>query len=558
MTTASSTSVTRIDAHPLTPSIPDSPGQSFRLCRGFSTERTSFAIDHHDVPGLRTIISRVKQLGYAEAAIRQRLGLQDLADLQWRGLPMYRKEHLTAGDPLALLIDLFLLQGTLRANEIEQLFAPSECELLTRTGLLAIDEMGRARSRASLFPVADHLIFSDHAWPELPHPGYAEVPPNQVMFVGGDSRTLVRCTRRRPVRAALDLCTGSGVQALFAAAHSEHVVAVDINPRAVRCAHFNAQVSGITNLNVLVGDLFEPVRTERFDLIVANPPFVPSPLNTLMFRDGGPSGEDVQRRIVAGLPNHLAPGGIAHIITELGQRDGEPLVDRVRQWLNGAPMDIHVFRFREYSAMKYAIGHAKGNDYDEFLHSVDQWASNLRNHHYARVVVALLSFQWSDPASGPPWSRVEESQPPQRAAGAEIEAAFAAERIAHRHDWRETIRHCRLRCTGPIALLDAQLLGTELRANAKATLLGQSLTVEHQLDRVEREILNHVDGLFSLADISRALEKCKINREQIVAGLTSLVRRRLITVQIQNESSGACCDKQEAAQLPAGNTQASA
>jgi hypothetical protein len=504
--------------------------QAFRSCCDFATERASFAVGDRDVPALQSVLFRIKKLGYSEAVVRERLGLQDLADLQWRGLPMYFGERLADRDQLALLTDLFLLQGTLPANEVERILDPPERDVLTRSGLLSIDKVGRARARSSLFPVADRLIFSDHAWPELPHPGYSDVPSDQVMFVGGDSRMLVRCTRRRPARASLDLCTGSGVQALFAAAHSERVVAVDISPRAVRCAHFNAQVSGITNLDVVPGDLFEPVRGERFDLITANPPFVPSPLHTLRFRDGGSSGEDVQKRIVAGLPNHLAPGGIAHMITELGERDGEPLVDRVRQWLSGAPMDIHVLRFREYSAIKYAIGHAKGNDYGEFLHSVDQWASNLRNQHYSRIVVALVSFQWSDPASGPPWSVIEESQPPQRAAGAEIEAAFVAQRMVRRNDWSEVVQRRSLRRAGPIALVDARLLGTELGANAKATLLGRALVVEHQLNQVERQILNHIDERPTLAELSAALGRFHVSREQTVAGITSLARRRLIIV----------------------------
>lgn len=86
---------------------------------------------------------------------------------------------------------------------------------------------------------------------------------------------------------------------------------MDINPRAALCASFNAQVLGSTNVEIMVGDLFEPVKGEHFDLITANPPFVPSPVNSIGYRDGGHSGEDVQRRIIAGLPQYLAPGGIA-------------------------------------------------------------------------------------------------------------------------------------------------------------------------------------------------------------------------------------------------------
>ena len=423
-----------------------------------------FLLDDSDLPPLREVISSLARIRYSEKPVLERLGLASFSDLQWRATPMYREERLANRDPLALAIELFLLQSSVSEPELATLFAnKSSRHALIRTGLLAIDDTGRARARASLFPVGKRLFFSDHAWPELPHPGYKTVPYDQVMFVGGDSRALAHCTPRRPVRAALDLCTGSGIQSLLAAEHAERVVAVDINERAARCTRFNAQISSATNLEVVVGDLFEPVRQEgfrqRFDLITANPPFVPSPLNTLGFRDGGRSGEDIQKRIVAGLPDHLAPGGSAHMITELGERDNEPLAHRLREWLAGSPMDINILRLREFSATKYAIGHAKGDDYDVFLDSVQSWAGNLRAQGYRRVVVVLISFQWSDPASGPPWVRVDETQAPQRAAGAEIEAAFRAERLSRRLDLPHTLNRCWLRRTGPIALLDAQLLG---------------------------------------------------------------------------------------------------
>jgi hypothetical protein len=310
----------------------------------------------------------------------------------------------------------------------------------------------------------------------------------------------------------------------------ERVVAVDINERAARCARFNARVSGASNLDVVVGDLFEPVHGERFDLITANPPFVPSPLNTLGFRDGGRSGEDIQKRIVAGLPDHLAPGGSAHMVTELGERDNEPLANRLRQWLAGAPMDIHILRLRESSATKYAIGHAKGDDYDVFLDSVQSWASNLRAQGYQRVVVVLISFQWSDPSSGPPWVRVDETQAPQRPAGAEIEAAFAAERLSRRPDLHETLKRSWLRRAGPIALLDAQLLGGEMKSHAKATLLGQALPVEHQLDPVERELLNLLEKRTAVSDLITRSSRLHIVEDRVLTAITSLQRRRLVCI----------------------------
>lgn len=116
------------------PAVSDqqSPAKGCEGSRGFATERASFAIDDRTVPILQSIMFRIKKLGYSEAGIRQRLGLQDLADLQWRALPMYRSERLTTRDKLALSIELFLLQGALTKNEVGQLLDPSERDVFIK------------------------------------------------------------------------------------------------------------------------------------------------------------------------------------------------------------------------------------------------------------------------------------------------------------------------------------------------------------------------------------------------------------------------------------------
>ena len=322
------------------------------------------------------------------------------------------------------------------------------------------------------------------------------------MWVGSDSRYLARCTVRRPFRTALDLCTGSGIHALLAAAHTQRVLAVDINPRAASCTRFNSHVLGISNLNVEVGDLYEPARGEQFDLITANPPFVPSPLDDLLFRDGGRSGEDIQKRIIAGLRHHLAPGGIAQVITKFGERDGEPLVQRIREWLDGATMDVHVLRLGEHTAMKYAVGHAQGDDYETFLGSIAQWARNLRAQGYVRIVSLVISFRWSrTPPRSHHGTASTTSPPPRQTAGTEIEAAFRAERLTRQLNWPELLQQSSLMRAGSIALLDAQVLGSDLRAKSKATLLGQALKIEHLLDPLEREILTRIRGCTSMAEL---------------------------------------------------------
>jgi HemK-related putative methylase len=111
----------------------------------------------------------------------------------------------------------------------------------------------------------------------------------------------------------LDMGTGSGVCAVFAAKHAQRVVAVDINAAAVRCAGINALLNRLEHrIEVRHGDLFEPVLDERFDLVLFNPPFVQgAPQDD---RDRAWRSNDVAERFAAGLGAHLKPGGSALIL----------------------------------------------------------------------------------------------------------------------------------------------------------------------------------------------------------------------------------------------------
>jgi len=118
---------------------------------------------------------------------------------------------------------------------------------------------------------------------------------------------------------ALDMGTGSGVGAIFAARSGYQVVAVDINPEAVRCARVNVLMNGLEDrVQVRLGDLFAPVAGETFDLILFNPPYfrgTPKDLLDLAWRS-----VDVLERFAAGLPSALGPGGQAWIVLST---DGE-------------------------------------------------------------------------------------------------------------------------------------------------------------------------------------------------------------------------------------------
>jgi release factor glutamine methyltransferase len=120
-------------------------------------------------------------------------------------------------------------------------------------------------------------------------------------------------TRDRSGQTALDPFTGSGILAIAAARAGARTTAIDVSRRAVVCAAINARLKGV-RMRALRGDVFAPVAGERFDLIVANPPYLPGEVDgpvrgAARAWEGGPDGRRLIDRFLADVPRHLAPGG---------------------------------------------------------------------------------------------------------------------------------------------------------------------------------------------------------------------------------------------------------
>ncbi|MEV7014699.1 HemK2/MTQ2 family protein methyltransferase [Streptomyces sp. NPDC093991] len=122
-----------------------------------------------------------------------------------------------------------------------------------------------------------------------------------------------------PGAAVLDVGTGSGALALAAARRGARVTAVDVSRRAVCAARLNALRAGLS-VQVLRGNLFEPVRGRSFDLVLANPPYVPAPRAHRPPRgaarawDAGGDGRLVLDRICHEAPGLLRPGGVLLLV----------------------------------------------------------------------------------------------------------------------------------------------------------------------------------------------------------------------------------------------------
>jgi len=144
-----------------------------------------------------------------------------------------------------------------------------------------------------------------------------------------------------PKSQILDVGTGSGVIALSLAMQfpEAEVFAVDISDEALSLAGENAARLGLSQrVRFQKGDLLENL-AERFDLIVANLPYVSMNDRHLLAREvlhdpdvalfAGPTGDELVRRLIEQAPGHLNAGGL--LALEIGVNQGEGLREFLRQ-----------------------------------------------------------------------------------------------------------------------------------------------------------------------------------------------------------------------------------
>jgi SAM-dependent methyltransferase len=147
---------------------------------------------------------------------------------------------------------------------------------------------------------------------------------------------------RTPCESFLELCGGTGVAALLASESAARSYSVDITRRSTVFAEFNAALNQTPRFQALEGDLYDPVKGETFDRIVAHPPYMPANENSQIFRDGGPEGEEVTRGILRGLADFLRPGGQLYVTAILSDRRDAPVEARVRDMLGPAEGEFDV------------------------------------------------------------------------------------------------------------------------------------------------------------------------------------------------------------------------
>ena len=341
--------------------------------------------------------------GYTLEAVTQRLGPNVFAHLS-AGEVAPLVYATSGGDPLDVLARLFLIGEPVPITAAREALTPLPPERWAAGGLLTIDG-DLVAGRVVIRPLGDPancLVVHDR-----PHP-FGPVAADHVLGVSASTAALAGATIRRPIGAAFDLGTGCGVQAVYAAAHSSRVVASDVNPRAVALATLTMALNGLDHVSVHLGDRFDPVAGDQFDLIVSNPPYVISPLRRYLFRDSGLPVDALCRSIVGMAPDHLVVGGHCQLLASWAHVAGEDWRQRLETWFAGTGCDAYVLQREALAPADHAASWLRQTEHGETWRTdFDEWMAFCTTHGIEAIGFGLITMRKRD--SGPTWFRAEEA-----------------------------------------------------------------------------------------------------------------------------------------------------
>jgi hypothetical protein len=474
--------------------------------------------DPGDFTRLRDVFEKA---GYSDKGVLDVIGVKDFPSMKGTDVPLLLRRT-KDNSPLNTLIRLFLIEAPCNMDAVKLAVLPMKLESLVEAGIVQMDGAS-VTAAVKLMPYKNfHIAF------DLPCMLQSGSRKNYVMGIGSSTLTLANLTIRKQSRRTLDLGAGCGIHAFLAAGHSGSVIATDLNPRAVRFAEFNARLNNLSHVQCLEGDLFGPVKGEKFDLVVSNPPFVISPETQYIYRDGGMEGDRITQKIISEVPEFLNEGGYCQILCNWAELRGQDWKDRLHKWFEGTGCDAWVLRSETLDAETYAltwIRHTEKAETGQFPQQFQKWMDYYETQGIASMGAGLITLRRSGGRLN--WFRADDApEKMQGPCGDDIVRGFEL------RDFLETITD------------DSMLLNSQFRISPEARLERQSkpssegwldesvrlrlatgLTYSGNIDHFVANMLIKCNGQRKLGDLMNDMAQAlQTDAEKIRASFCSIVR----------------------------------
>ena len=151
--------------------------------------------------------------------------------------------------------------------------------------------------------------------------GKFEIETDELVYIPSDDTFLLAENLEiKEGMSVLEIGTGSGLVSMYASLLTDDVTATDINYNALELAEKNFKLNNIDTVKLEFGDMFEPVKDKKFDVILFNTPYLPTGSDDVIDDDlnyafdGGLNGRKVIDRFINEVSNHLNDKGIVQMI----------------------------------------------------------------------------------------------------------------------------------------------------------------------------------------------------------------------------------------------------
>jgi Methyltransferase small domain len=435
--------------------------------------------------------------GYTAQTLRTRFGHSEIPQLHL--LKLYLVGIPLEPNRLNILLRWFWIGLPVESATAREFIPEHMIELFLKCGVLTA-EAGCLAAPVRISPFADLVILSDHAVART-----GTLRSDTVLWPNPSSLLGYHLAMRSPVGRTLDLGTGNGILALTAASHSGTVVATDLNARARYFCMFNASLNGVTNVEFREGNAFEPVRGERFDLILANPPFFVTPSVRRVYSDNSMDLDGFCRTLTRQAPEYLNENGYSQMLVEWVQVKGQPWRERLEEWFAGLGCDAWVMVSYMRSSADYAMIRVQ-EDRDEVTNAEDQaaltntWQHYFESNQVEAIYGGMIVLRRRE---GRNWIRIEELHAkPVRPFGDFLRRVFESRDYLETHSDEELLAACpslpasaRLKKQFEISPEGWKLTGIDLQ-------LGEGLPYSLALQPQVAEFVALCDGKRTLGEIA--------------------------------------------------------
>ena len=250
---------------------------------------------------------------------------------EWSAFPAFYQKLFKIFYPQVFsLFEIFFLNNEVKREEISRFFSKEEINSFINNNILK-ESNGKYKFNIKLIPHGD-LIFNKGA-----------------SWFGKDSVIFAECITKdlngKMVGKTLDLCTGTGVQAIVSKKYSKRVIASDIREQSIQNAMLNSKINNRTDITFLASDLLKNI-SGKYDLITANPPYGIVSKNP----DDKTYGLHTVFELIENLDNYLNNAGTAKIITESVVKNGKDMVlEKIKQVFSNknytivlTPLNYHI------------------------------------------------------------------------------------------------------------------------------------------------------------------------------------------------------------------------